>query len=221
MNKKIDLGNILQSTFIPIIKDGFSEIKENYKRQFCSVCKSKNKCNDGTVDSEVLSIYLGMISRVYGERDEYLRATRKRQKEGTLSFSWGNSMLPAFKENGLMLLLPSKFIEKEDLHMGDVIEFQYYVSEKDTGKVRMHGTCVHRIIDIKDGRYLTKGDNNKAIDGWFKYNDILGIVVGHIPCYNNNYDGKNCVILRPDLINKWVHSRMAIIQEKKENLKHG
>lgn len=55
----------------------------------------------------------------------------------------------------------------QHLYLGDIILF-----------FRNHQAIVHRIIWVSSTngvrRYLTKGDNNRVVDGWVSPNQILG-----------------------------------------------
>ena len=81
-----------------------------------------------------------------------------------------NSMTPLFDEghNGLEFVPESVY----DIHLGDVISFDY------EGE-----TYIHRVVEIGNdevGRYfLTKGDNNFNVDeGVRRFQDINGVLFG-------------------------------------------
>ena len=81
-----------------------------------------------------------------------------------------NSMTPLFDEghNGLEFVPESVY----DIHLGDVISFDY------EGE-----TYIHRVVEIGNdevGRYfLTKGDNNFNVDeGVRRFEDINGVLFG-------------------------------------------
>jgi hypothetical protein len=117
-----------------------------------------------------------------------------------------------------MLLLPCKFIKKEDIKIGDIIDVLYSERHEKTGKLLETGGFVHRVINIEDNQYETKGDNNKVSDGWCTIKEILGIVVGYLPCFNDNYDGRNCIILKPDLIKNWIDHQQELIKKHDERV---
>lgn len=83
-----------------------------------------------------------------------------------LHFTKGISMQPMLKqgENPVIVGKLSRKLKKRD-----VILF-------DGGNDR----CVlHRIIKIKDGKYLARGDNNLFNDGYIKHEDVLGVLYGY------------------------------------------
>ncbi len=62
----------------------------------------------------------------------------------------GNSMEPHFTAGDLVLLRPTS-----DYDVGDVVGYD---------SPHLGRMVLHRIIDVEDGRFLTKGDNNDWVD---------------------------------------------------------
>ena len=88
-----------------------------------------------------------------------------------LSSIASNSMYPAIKKGDAIIVRKLTEEEKENLKVGDIIAF----NEDDF-------IITHRIIDIKDGIFITKGDNNNIEDtNRREKNDIVGIIVTRIP----------------------------------------
>lgn len=89
----------------------------------------------------------------------------------SLSSIASNSMYPAIKKGDAIIVRKLTEEEKENLKVGDIIAF----NEDDF-------IITHRIIDIKDGIFITKGDNNNIEDtNRREKNDIVGIIVTRIP----------------------------------------
>lgn len=77
-----------------------------------------------------------------------------------------NSMAPAFTDKSKVFELPPS--SPEDIQIGDVISFR----EGDM-------VIMHRVIEIADGQYRTKGDANKEADkSLVSFDQIEGVVVG-------------------------------------------
>jgi len=65
-------------------------------------------------------------------------------------------------------------LEIDEINPGDIIVFK--------SPQNQDNTIVHRVMDIKDGEYITKGDNNDNADDWVVFKeDILGKVAFNIP----------------------------------------
>lgn len=77
----------------------------------------------------------------------------------------GNSMSPFLKHHSVIVLKPVDTTKK--IRFGDIVA----VSNK-----KKNFIIIHRVIGLKKGLYLLKGDNNYSIDGWFDKKDILGII---------------------------------------------
>ena len=61
---------------------------------------------------------------------------------------------------------------KEDLKKGDIITFNGEDND----------IITHRIIDIQNNSYITKGDNNNSIDAFaVPFENVIGKVLFHIP----------------------------------------
>lgn len=77
----------------------------------------------------------------------------------------GNSMLPTISNNSIVIMIKPK---EEDIKIGDIISFK-------CGGIEI----LHRIINISEGIYITKGDNNHIEDDCqTKIQDIRGQIVG-------------------------------------------
>lgn len=78
------------------------------------------------------------------------------------------SMEPKLYPGDIVLVINKN---KSDFKVDDVITFEHD-----------NDIVTHRIIDIQDDTYITKGDNNDAPDPFtVKYEDIIGKVLFHIP----------------------------------------
>ena len=89
----------------------------------------------------------------------------------SLSSIASNSMYPAIKKGDAIILRKLNEKEKDELKIGDIIAFK-------------EGSYIitHRIIEIGDGYYITKGDNNNIQDTNKRTrNDIVGKIVAKIP----------------------------------------
>jgi len=76
-----------------------------------------------------------------------------------------HSMSPTFTCNDVLWAYKPT---KEDVKIGDIIAFKHH---KKMGKSQW---IIHRIIDITEERYVTKGDNNVNVDVYnTEYSDIL------------------------------------------------
>ena len=78
-----------------------------------------------------------------------------------------NSMDPVLDEEAVVLRYKPKNIS--EINIGDIISFKYH-----------NDTLIHRVIDIKDNKILTKGDNNKWNDGWIEFDKVVGKMVAVI-----------------------------------------
>lgn len=93
-----------------------------------------------------------------------------------MGFSFGyvptNSMEPTIKVDTFIINH-----EKDDYQVGDIITFYYDINED--GTISGNERVVHRIVDIVDGKYQTKGDNpNAPIDKRLTNKDnVLGKLV--------------------------------------------
>jgi len=61
---------------------------------------------------------------------------------------------------------------------GDIIRIEYVNDSLKIGDIVLIKHCgyfkIHRIIDIKDNRYITKGDNMPYSDGAINFDDVYG-----------------------------------------------
>ena len=81
------------------------------------------------------------------------------------SFFRGFSMSPFIKDRNSITIKP---VEKElSPKLGDIVAIAVHDRKK---------ILVHRIVKVAGPQYLTKGDNNAIVDGWFDRKDILGVV---------------------------------------------
>ena len=78
-----------------------------------------------------------------------------------------SSMWPSLKAGDLILI---KGIRKENLEIGDIVVY------KNTNQ--NIGFTVHRIVEIKDDTFVTRGDANSVNDKPVDYNNLIGKVVG-------------------------------------------
>lgn len=77
------------------------------------------------------------------------------------------SMRPTLSDDSIVI--STKNLTKKDINVGDIV-----VYEKESG-----GIWVHRIMEIKDGNYFVKGDNNEIADiDPIKFEQIKAKVVG-------------------------------------------
>jgi signal peptidase I len=74
------------------------------------------------------------------------------QLGGTTSLATvdGTSMLPRLQRSDLVVLRPA-----ESYHVGEIVGYH---------STLLHRVVLHRIVAIKDGRYVFKGDNNRFLD---------------------------------------------------------
>lgn len=79
----------------------------------------------------------------------------------------GISMLPTIYAGSTSICI--KDFTKEELQVNSIIVFK-----------RSGGYVSHRIVDIQNGSYITKGDNNIVTDGYVKYEDVHCLVGGII-----------------------------------------
>lgn len=77
------------------------------------------------------------------------------------------SMRPAISDGSILIMIKP---EKENIKVGDIISIN---------RGSPDNNLLHRVIEIKDGKYITKGDNNNIKDKeeW-SFEQINGKVVG-------------------------------------------
>lgn len=81
----------------------------------------------------------------------------------------GSSMEPTISENDLAII----YYQPNDIKVGDIIVFESKISDNWVG---------HRIIEIEDERYYTKGDNNNIGDGYpLTREEIKAVIILIIP----------------------------------------
>ena len=89
----------------------------------------------------------------------------------TMSSIASNSMYPTLQKGDAIIIKQLTDKEKKKIEVGDIIVFQ------EEGHI-----ITHRVIEIKEGIYITKGDNNNTKDITKKTkNDIIGLVKIRIP----------------------------------------
>jgi signal peptidase I len=201
-----DKSNKINKILVPRVNRDVRNFKKLFEKTICTSC-NKN-CNKYNLEKEAVMVYAGILDRNYDTDFHRLMATHH---IGELSFSVGKSMMPFLYEGDVLMLLPYKFFYPEDVKVGDIVGriYRYYKGSKTIER----GTFVHRITEIKDNKYLTKGDHNKTSDEWCSYGSIYSLLVGYMP-KKNNYSG--CTILRPDLITRWVGMGMKIRKEQEK-----
>ena len=89
----------------------------------------------------------------------------------SLSSIASNSMYPTLQKGDAIIIKKLNDNDKKKIEIGDIIVFQ------EEGHI-----ITHRVVEIKEGVYITKGDNNSTKDMNKKTkNDILGLVKVRIP----------------------------------------
>ncbi len=89
----------------------------------------------------------------------------------SLSSIASNSMYPSLKKGDAIIIEKLNDTEKEEIEVGDIIVFQ------EDGNI-----ITHRVVEVRQGVYITKGDNNNTKDTNKKTkNDIIGLVKLRIP----------------------------------------
>ena len=89
----------------------------------------------------------------------------------SLSSIASNSMYPTLQKGDAIIIKKLNDNEKKTISVGDIIIFQ------EDGHI-----ITHRVVEIKEGIYVTKGDNNNTKDISKKTkNDIIGVVKLRIP----------------------------------------
>ena len=89
----------------------------------------------------------------------------------SLSSIASNSMFPTLQKGDAIIIERLNDEEKKKITTGDIIVF------KEDGNI-----ITHRVVEVKEGIYITKGDNNNTKDVNKKTkNDIIGIVKVRIP----------------------------------------
>ncbi len=87
----------------------------------------------------------------------------------------GKSMEPTITSADMIVVLP---VNPEDLKVGAIIVYEYNGHNWEERKV----TITHRIVEITEDGFKTKGDANDAIDDYpVKSQDIVGVVKFKIP----------------------------------------
>ena len=84
----------------------------------------------------------------------------------------GNSMEPVISEKDVVVVFPSDYAQ---LEKGDIIAYKHEVEEKEF-------LFTHRIVDINDNGFRTKGDALDEIDPYIvKTTEIVGVFKFKIP----------------------------------------
>jgi signal peptidase len=117
------------------------------------------------------------------------------------------SMQPAIKTGSLVFTLPEK-----NYTVGDIITF-----------TRQNISVTHRIVDIKNDKYQTKGDANKAPDpGLVEKYEIIGKDVaiipyaGHLTSFTKTLPGFILLIAIPTLLFIWFEGKTFKEEWEKE-----
>jgi len=80
------------------------------------------------------------------------------------------SMEPAIKTGSIVF----STLQNQEINKGDIIVF--------TSPDNQEITVIHRVMDIEENEYTTKGDNNENKDSWVVFkNDIKGEVIFSLP----------------------------------------
>ena len=87
-----------------------------------------------------------------------------------VSVANGNSMYPTMTDNEICVFLISKDIKEGEIGL--------YNDGEDL--------VVHRVVHIQNGKYYFKGDNNDYVDAPVTKDQILGVLVFHIPAWKYN-----------------------------------
>ena len=86
----------------------------------------------------------------------------------------GTSMEPVLTHNDIAVFKPAL---DQEVEVGDIISYTYCFENDETI------TIAHRIIDITDDGYKTKGDSLNQVDGYVvAEEDVLGVMWFKIPC---------------------------------------
>ena len=83
----------------------------------------------------------------------------------------GNSMEPAITANDIVVVIPA--ITQPSV--GDIITYRHHF-QSDEGS-----TITHRVVEVAEEGYITKGDANEVPDGMVAPEDVIGIMVFKIP----------------------------------------
>jgi hypothetical protein len=124
-----------------------------------------------------LSLTINPPDKILEEKPAFFTDDDIKLEDGILTIDIGESYIAYFDDSSSMLPTlnhHTKAIEvtprKDELYIGDIISYN-------SGE----GRIIHRIVDIgsdKEGiYYITKGDNNAAIDDKVRYEQIRGKVV--------------------------------------------
>lgn len=110
----------------------------------------------------------------------------------------GYSMSPFIKNYDIITISP---VFQNKVATGDIVVVLF----RDKRSV-----LVHRIIDRNNGQFIIKGDNNKSDDGFFKTDQIIGVVTkvernGRKIWYGRNKTGKLIAFLsKTGLLNSFI-----------------
>lgn len=121
----------------------------------------KDISNNFSIPYPIFDNIVGIDIITYnGESVEYLNRTYYVNNKFE-----GISMLPTMYAGNTLLCI--KDFTKEELQINSIIVFK-----------RNNGYVSHRIIDIQNGSYITKGDNNMVTDRPVEYEDVHCLVGG-------------------------------------------
>jgi len=76
----------------------------------------------------------------------------------------GSSMNPFIKDGDILTLVN---VSQGEIKIGNVLSFIHPHNRK---------LMVHRVVNIKQKKYLMKPDHNANVDGWVNHQEIIGIV---------------------------------------------
>lgn len=79
-----------------------------------------------------------------------------------------HSMEPTMGHTSLAI---KRQVDTKDIKIGDIISFNWVIDGKEQ-------KVIHRVVDIRDNKFITKGDNIKFSDGIeVSPSDVTGVVV--------------------------------------------
>ncbi len=112
----------------------------------------------------ILSIFIG--TSIYA-----LNARRIFHNAMPMPFGIGSSVVLSGSMEPTLSVNDLVFVHAQDNYeIGDVVVYQ-------SG----HSLVIHRIVEMRDDGYITKGDANNTDDGWISPEAVKGRMVFHIP----------------------------------------
>lgn len=124
---------------------------------------SKSQCYTDLQPSKVLDSWFYNL-----ERNQLIVGYKNDSSLTFISASNTGSMRPSISDTSVMLFM--RDLKKEDVKIGDIL-----LIERGGGR----GDLTHRLVEITDEGYITKGDNNNVRDKeiW-KFSQIKGKIIG-------------------------------------------